>query len=63
MFAGASVFNHYIVIGMSVVLLDMYAMFVGASTFNQDISDWDVSSVTDMSSMFLVANHLIRPIG
>jgi len=29
----------------------MYCMFLN-SKFNGDISDWDVSSVTDMSFMF-----------
>ena len=27
-------------------------MFRGAVSFNQDLSEWDVSGVTDMNSMF-----------
>ena len=30
----------------------MYAMFHECHSFNQDISEWDVSNVTNMYSMF-----------
>ncbi|MFV0554244.1 MAG: BspA family leucine-rich repeat surface protein [Mangrovibacterium sp.] len=35
---------------------DMGYMFCGATKFNQDLSDWDVSSVEDMSQMFRSAD-------
>ena len=35
---------------------NMSSMFYNADVFNQDISDWDVSNVTDMSYMFYNAD-------
>jgi surface protein len=34
----------------------MYGMFRDASSFNSNISNWNVSSVTDMGYMFYVAS-------
>ena len=35
-----------------VSVIDMSRMFDTASNFNQDISNWDVSNVTNISGMF-----------
>ena len=41
---------------------DMHFMFSDNQVFNQPIDNWDVSSVTDMSNMFVAANFN-QPIG
>ena len=37
-------------------MIAMFASVNGTSRFNQDISSWDVSSVTNMSDMFVFVN-------
>ena len=41
----------------------MQRMFFGAKEFNQDISNWDVSNVTNMSFMFADAISFNQDIG
>ena len=41
----------------------MREMFRNATSFNRDISNWDVSSVTDMSSMFDDADSFAQNLG
>ena len=56
MFGGASLFNNGGVLlnwgAKTSNVLNMSAIFSGPSAFNQDITSWNVSSVTDMSYMF-----------
>jgi surface protein len=40
----------------------MFAMFFGCSSFNGDISTWNVSNVTNMSSMFENATNFNQPL-
>ena len=41
----------------------MENMFDRTSSFNKDISDWDVSNVTNMQGMFVEASSFNQPIG
>jgi surface protein len=41
----------------------MESMFQGASLFNEDISGWDITSVTNMNYMFEGASSFNQPIG
>ena len=39
-------------------MTNMGAIFYGASAFNGDLREWDVSSVTNMNSMFVEASSV-----
>ena len=41
-------------------MTDMMGMFQESITFNQDIGDWDVAAVTDMSYMYVLLLLLQR---
>ena len=43
-------------------IIDIKGLFFGATNFNQDISMWNVSSVTNMDSMFYNANSFNQPL-
>ena len=43
-------------------MTNMYGMFYYALAFNQDISQWKVSKVTDMSCMFCGASSFNQPL-
>ncbi|WMN11888.1 BspA family leucine-rich repeat surface protein [Marivirga salinae] len=61
MFSGASAFNNGgqpLTWGSRVSnIVTMSGVFENATTFNQNINDWDVSSVQNMSQMFLAASN------
>ena len=53
MFSGCGSFNSYLWTTLSVVKdMNMNAMFSDCAKFNQDLSKWNVSTVTNMASMF-----------
>ena len=39
----------------------MGGMFTGAKVFNQNLSDWNITAVSDMGNMFQYASALSEP--
>jgi len=63
MFSSAILFNQPLSWGAKTAkVTTTVQMFYNTSAFNQDISGWDVSSVTNMSGMFMEARAFNKPL-